>query len=56
MMEGTHSRLNIIKERISESKGKIEEFTQHITHRDKRGKMCVWGGGGSETELNKHWY
>jgi len=39
MIDGISSRLDIIKERISDLKAKSEEFTQHITHRDKRTKM-----------------
>jgi len=39
MIDGISSRLDIIKERISDLKAKSEEFTQHITHIDKRTKM-----------------
>ena len=39
MIDGINSRLDVIKERISDLKARSDEFTQHITHRDKRAKM-----------------
>lgn len=46
MIDGRNSKLNIIKERISELKGKTEEFTQHITYRMKRQTICRVERGG----------